>query len=105
MPSRKVRRRRQKLQRHEYEYVVETEEGEEIPLERPTEREKGTDERAGKVSGPIAGVGDVRTKTEAIARREVARRSHRRDSRTHVLGSMDASHLASHPFGSSLQAL
>ncbi len=31
MPSRKQRRRREKLQRHEYEYVVETEEGE-IPL-------------------------------------------------------------------------
>jgi hypothetical protein len=34
MPSRKQRRRRQKLQRHEYEYVVETEEGE-VPLESP----------------------------------------------------------------------
>ena len=34
MPSRKQRRRRQKLQRHEYEYVVETEEGEEVPVER-----------------------------------------------------------------------
>jgi hypothetical protein len=33
MPSRKQRRRRQKLQRHEYEYVVETEDGEEIPLD------------------------------------------------------------------------
>ncbi len=31
MPSRKQRRRREKLQRHEYEYVVETEEGE-VPL-------------------------------------------------------------------------
>ena len=53
MPSKKVRRRRQKLQRHEYEYVVETEEGEEIPLERPTEREKSSDGRAAKDSGPI----------------------------------------------------
>ena len=43
MPSRKQRRRRQKLQRHEYEYVIETEEGEEVveslkevePDERP----------------------------------------------------------------------
>jgi hypothetical protein len=35
MPSRKVRRRRAKLQRHEYEYVMETEEGEEIVVERP----------------------------------------------------------------------
>ena len=34
MPSRKQRRRRQKLQRHEYEYVVETDEGEEV-LESP----------------------------------------------------------------------
>jgi hypothetical protein len=33
MPSRKQRRRRQKLQRHEYEYVVETDEGE-VPLEQ-----------------------------------------------------------------------
>jgi hypothetical protein len=33
MPSRKQRRRRQKLKRHEYEYVVETDEGE-VPLER-----------------------------------------------------------------------
>lgn len=40
MPSRKQRRRREKLKRHEYEYVIETEEGEEIPVERPTEREK-----------------------------------------------------------------
>jgi hypothetical protein len=30
MPSRKQRRRREKLQRHEYEYVIETEEGEEV---------------------------------------------------------------------------
>jgi hypothetical protein len=30
VPSRKQRRKREKLQRHEYEYVIETEEGEEI---------------------------------------------------------------------------
>jgi hypothetical protein len=35
MPSRKQRRRREKLQRHEYEYVIETEDGEEIPVEKP----------------------------------------------------------------------
>jgi hypothetical protein len=40
MPSRKQRRRREKLQRHEYEYVVETEEGEEVVVERPTEPAK-----------------------------------------------------------------
>jgi hypothetical protein len=34
MPSRKQRRRRQKLQRHEYEYVLETDEGEEV-IESP----------------------------------------------------------------------
>ena len=33
MPSRKQRRKREKLQRHEYEYVLETEDGEEIPIE------------------------------------------------------------------------
>lgn len=45
MPSRKQRRRRQKLNRHEYEYVVETEEGE-VPVESPrAERrtERGND--------------------------------------------------------------
>ena len=40
MPSRKQKRRREKLQRHEYEYVIETEEGEEIPIEKPVERTK-----------------------------------------------------------------
>jgi hypothetical protein len=53
MPSKKVRRRRQKLQRHEYEYVVETEEGEEVPLERPAERERAGDGRAAQATGPI----------------------------------------------------
>ena len=43
MPSKKVRRRRAKLQRHEYEYVVETDEGEEVVVERPDpDPEKGT---------------------------------------------------------------
>jgi hypothetical protein len=54
MPSRKQRRRREKLKRHEYEYVIETEEGEEIPVERPNERERKTPQvRDGK---PRAGV-------------------------------------------------
>ena len=39
MPNRKQRRRREKLQRHEYEYVIEDEEGEETPLERRRERQ------------------------------------------------------------------
>src|SRR5919109_4770686 len=40
MPSRKVRRRREKLKRHEYEWVMETEEGEEVPVKRPAETTK-----------------------------------------------------------------
>jgi hypothetical protein len=39
--TKKVRRRRAKLQRHEYEYVVETDEGEELPLERPKSAGEG----------------------------------------------------------------
>lgn len=35
MPNRKQRRRREKLKRHEYEYVIEDEDGEEVPVERP----------------------------------------------------------------------
>jgi hypothetical protein len=34
MPSKKVRRRRSKLKRHEYEYVVETDEGEEVVVDQ-----------------------------------------------------------------------
>ena len=46
MPSRKQRRRREKLQRHEYEYVIETEEGEEVVVERPnTDAAKDGQER------------------------------------------------------------
>lgn len=48
MPSRKQRRKRQKLQRHEYEYVIETEEGEEVPVERlreVDEKRKGRSEK------------------------------------------------------------
>jgi hypothetical protein len=52
MASRKVRRRREKLKRHEYEYVVETDEGEEIPIERPGGREREDDGR-GAQKGPI----------------------------------------------------
>jgi hypothetical protein len=51
MPSRKVRRRRAKLQRHEYEYVVETEEGEEVVVERPR-AEDGADGKGVKAALP-----------------------------------------------------
>jgi len=49
MPSRKQRRRREKLKRHEYEYVIETEEGEEIPVDRPPEREAKSQGRERKI--------------------------------------------------------
>ena len=50
MPSRKQRRRREKLQRHEYEYVIETEEGEVIQVEKPVEGTKPD----GKASARLA---------------------------------------------------
>jgi hypothetical protein len=51
MPSRKQRRRRQKLKRHEYEYVVETDEGE-VPLERLSDLdEKRKADRKGNGGG------------------------------------------------------
>lgn len=51
MPSRKQRRRRQKLSRHEYEYVVETEEGE-VPVERLRDLERADgEERPGRRGG------------------------------------------------------
>lgn len=37
MATKKQKRRRQKLQRHEYEYVIETEEGEELTVDRLSE--------------------------------------------------------------------
>ena len=40
MPSRKQRRRRQKSLRHEYEYVVVDETGQELEVERPPEVRK-----------------------------------------------------------------
>jgi hypothetical protein len=58
LPSRKQRRRREKLQRHEYEYVLETEEGEEIPLESARQAREAAqgkaegDTRAKTVKGP-----------------------------------------------------
>jgi hypothetical protein len=54
MPSRKQRRRREKLQRHEYEYVIETEDGEEIPVEKTVEQTK-TNPKAAARSAPRRG--------------------------------------------------
>jgi hypothetical protein len=52
MPSRKQRRRRQKLQRHEYEYVVETEEGE-VPLDQVRDADKGSQAENGRAREPV----------------------------------------------------
>jgi hypothetical protein len=64
MPSRKQRRRREKLQRHEYEYVIETDEGEEEILETPRALERtpgqkrerqsrAPSDRRGAIFGPL----------------------------------------------------
>lgn len=55
MASKKQRRRREKLQRHEYEYVLETEDGEEVPLESPraTERARNGKAPAKQHAGPL----------------------------------------------------
>jgi hypothetical protein len=57
MPSRKVRRRRAKLQRHEYEYVLENDEGEEIVVEspRPDAESDGKSKKAAEAPRDKAG--------------------------------------------------
>jgi hypothetical protein len=50
MPSRKQRRRREKLQRHEYEWVVEDEGGEEVPLDRSGEYARKEEKTNGRKS-------------------------------------------------------
>jgi hypothetical protein len=57
MANRKQRRRREKLKRHEYEYVLETEEGEEIALESPRTAET---KQNGKAARPTGGPVDRR---------------------------------------------
>jgi hypothetical protein len=57
MANRKQRRRREKLKRHEYEYVLETEEGEEIALESPRAAET---KQNGKAARPTGGPVDRR---------------------------------------------
>lgn len=46
MATKKQRRRREKLQRHEYEYVVENEEGEEVVVESPRTETKAAPAKA-----------------------------------------------------------
>ena len=57
MPTRKQKRRREKLQRHEYEYAIETETGEEIPVESPREadraKEGAPDGKKATPKGPL----------------------------------------------------
>jgi len=71
MPSRKQRRRREKLQRHEYEYVIETEDGDEIPVERPVERAPGNSKKPAKATA--SGRGGRQVPKPSIAR--VAKRT------------------------------
>ena len=52
MPSRKQRRRREKLQRHEYEYVLETDEGEEV-IENPREVEAASPKNGKPAKEPV----------------------------------------------------
>ena len=49
MATKKQRRRREKLQRHEYEYVTESEEGEEVILESPKAPPKKDEKKPGQV--------------------------------------------------------
>ncbi len=53
MPSRKQRRKREKLQRHEYEYVLEGEDGEEESAERLSELNAPKADKAATPNGEI----------------------------------------------------
>jgi hypothetical protein len=59
VPSRKQRRKREKLQRHEYEYVIETEEGEEV-VEGPRLSETRSATANGKAEKEPTGLVDRR---------------------------------------------
>ena len=52
MPSRKQRRKREKLQRHEYEYVLETDDGEEV-IESPREIEAAAPRNGKPAKEPV----------------------------------------------------
>ena len=70
MPSRKQRRRREKLQRHEYEYVVETDEGE-VPLtELEEERGRG---REGRKNGRAPAAGPLDRRGRPVAKPSLER--------------------------------
>jgi hypothetical protein len=69
MPSRKQRRRREKLQRHEYEYVIETEDGEEIPIEKPAEPDKRDGKRPARATAKRGGREVPKPSLARVARR------------------------------------
>jgi hypothetical protein len=52
VPSKKQRRKREKLQRHEYEYVLETDEGEEV-IESPREIEAAAPRNGRPAKEPV----------------------------------------------------
>ena len=52
MASKKQRRRREKLQRHEYEYVLETDEGEEV-IESPRAADVGPPKNGQPAKAPV----------------------------------------------------
>jgi hypothetical protein len=75
VPSRKQRRKREKLQRHEYEYVIETEEGEEIAVDSPRAVESARNGQAAKAKEPA---GPLDRKGKPVAKpslRRVLRRT------------------------------
>jgi hypothetical protein len=58
MPSKKQRRRREKSRRHEYEYVLLDEDGNEVPVDGPEPRKKETPAKA-RASRPARPVREV----------------------------------------------
>ena len=69
MRTKKQRRRRQKLQRHEYEYVIETEEGDERTVDRLSE------ETSEKEKAPTKPARRGRRKIEPPSLQRVAKRT------------------------------
>ena len=74
MASKKQRRRRAKLQRHEYEYVLETDEGEEV-LESPSRVEPQAPENGKPRKGPVGPLDRHGKPIEKPSLRRVLRRT------------------------------
>lgn len=60
MATKKQRRRREKLQRHEYEYVVEDEEGEEVVVDSPRAEKTTVPAKGAPKGAPKGQVVDAR---------------------------------------------